>query len=63
MRKLTLDYIQKNNMNWLDVVRHYFPNVKRNEYEAVLWEHTSYPVSPKLILKQLYEYYLTTIKK
>lgn len=30
-------------MNWLELVKHYFPNITDDEADCILWEATGFP--------------------
>lgn len=32
-------------MNWLDLVRKYFPGISDEEADFILWERTAYPMA------------------
>lgn len=44
-------------MTWHQVFNYYFPKMKANEIDFILWEHTCYPFDGEETLKQVYKLY------
>lgn len=44
-------------MNWIDLVRKYFPDANDKQCDFILWEKTAFPLVPaETVEKQLQEY-------
>lgn len=44
-------------MTWLEVMRHYRPDITEEEAEYILWNETCYPFDLRTALKQIYYFF------
>lgn len=52
---LTIEYITANKMSFIDAVQYFKPEWTIEQCDVYLWEHTCYPFSTEMVIKQLNE--------